>query len=109
MAKQTEVLTVFEMSRRGNLARTKKLSPERRAEIARKAAQTRWAKHNGSPDPNGTDGPDQVQRPISDVTSIMLSSRRRGPKSCHSTRTTRKSSAFFNLNLFELEGELAVA
>lgn len=39
----------------------------------------------------------------------MLSSRRRGPKSCHSTRTTRKSSAFFNLNLFEMEGELAVA
>jgi hypothetical protein len=106
--KPTIVLTVTEMARRGGIARARKLSAERQSEIGRKAAQARWAAKN-SPDPNGTDGPDQASRPIRDIPGIMLSSRRRGPKSCHTTRTTRKSSAFFNLNLFELEGELAVA
>jgi hypothetical protein len=38
-----------ELGRRGGLkggkARSEKLSPERRAEIAKKAAQARWSKH----------------------------------------------------------------
>lgn len=100
-------LTIREMSRLGNLARSKKVSPERRTEIARKAAQARWAvKRNPEPDPNG---PESVQRPISDATGITLNSRR-GPKPCHNRRsTTRKSSAVYNLNLFVTEAELAAA
>jgi hypothetical protein len=31
------------LSKKGNAARQRKLSPERRTEIARKAAQTRWS------------------------------------------------------------------
>lgn len=34
------------LGRRGGAARREKLSPERRAEIARKAAARRWGKHN---------------------------------------------------------------
>jgi hypothetical protein len=37
-------LTVSEMARLGGLARKKKLSPERRSEIAKKAVQAREAK-----------------------------------------------------------------
>ena len=35
--------------KKGGLARAKKLSPERRTEIALKAARARWAKENGAP------------------------------------------------------------
>jgi len=35
------------MSKKGNEARQEKLSPERRKEIARTAAQVRWAKRAG--------------------------------------------------------------
>ena len=34
-----------ELGRKGGKARASKLTPERRAEIARKAAASRWAKH----------------------------------------------------------------
>jgi len=37
-------MTVAELSRRANEARTKKVPPERRREIARQAAKARWAK-----------------------------------------------------------------
>jgi hypothetical protein len=37
-------MTVSEMSKLGNRARNKSLSPEQRKEIARRAANTRWAK-----------------------------------------------------------------
>jgi hypothetical protein len=42
-----EEITAREMSRLGNAARMAKLSPERRKEIARRAAQARWKKKNG--------------------------------------------------------------
>jgi len=35
------------LGRKGGSVRKKKLTPERRAEIARKAAQARWAKAKG--------------------------------------------------------------
>lgn len=52
-----KVLTVVELSRLGNIARTKALSPERRKEIARLAAQARWGKKVTAPDPNDPLGP----------------------------------------------------
>jgi hypothetical protein len=60
-----KVLTVVELSRLGNIARTKKLSTERRKEIAQLAAKARWAKKPDAPDPNDPkkgpkDGPDLV-------------------------------------------------
>lgn|GEM_PF-6490794 len=42
-----EKFTPKEWSQRGNAARSRKLSPERRKEIARLAAQARWKKKNG--------------------------------------------------------------
>jgi len=36
-----------ELGRKGGKARAERMSPERRAEIARKAAATRWAKRQG--------------------------------------------------------------
>jgi hypothetical protein len=44
MTKKKKQLTLREFSRLGLKARMEKISPERRKEIARKAAQTRWAK-----------------------------------------------------------------
>jgi hypothetical protein len=47
-----------ELGRQGGLkggrARAEKLTPERRSEIAKKAAAARWAAHDGG-DPPGTD------------------------------------------------------
>lgn len=40
-------LTITEFARMGAKARHKQLTPERRKEIARKAAKTRWAKKPG--------------------------------------------------------------
>jgi hypothetical protein len=51
-----KLLTVVELSRLGNIARTRKLSAERRSEIARLAAQARWAKKTTAPDPNDPQG-----------------------------------------------------
>lgn len=40
-------LTITEFARMGAKARQKELTPERRKEIARKAAKARWAKKDG--------------------------------------------------------------
>ena len=68
-----DTFTASEWARRGAVARAAKLSPERRKEIAQRAAKARWAKKNGGGDgggggssPEGTGG---EQRPI--ITSIM--------------------------------------
>lgn len=38
----------YELGRRGGKARAEKLSPERRRNIAKQAAEARWKDHNGS-------------------------------------------------------------
>ena len=75
-----KVLTVVELSRLGNIARTKALSPERRKEIARLAAQARWHKKLDAPDPTDPQGPkrgdeDQVLCNLSPAPTLEQSRR----------------------------------
>src|SRR6266567_2046019 len=52
MADRTaKLLTCAEAGHVGGLARARKLTPEHRREIARRAAHARWAKKLGTPDP----------------------------------------------------------
>jgi hypothetical protein len=63
MADEARVLTIQEVGRRGGVSRAKNLSPEQRREIARRAAQARWAKKTDTPDPTDPNSPDgEVER-----------------------------------------------
>ena len=82
MVDEAKVLTIQEVASRGGVARAKNLSADRRRQIARQAAQARWAKKSNTPDPTDPQGPkhDEGQGP-----GILLSSRRpaRSARSSH--------------------------
>lgn len=81
-------LTVVEASRLGNIARTKKLSPERRKEIAQLAARARWAK-KASPDPDDPNGSKPKER-----SSGILSTR----KACRQTGVSSQQPTLFEIS-----------
>ena len=62
MADQTEALSIQEVSRRGGIGRARHLSPERRQEIARRAAEARWGKKEAAPQPPEPNGPGSPDR-----------------------------------------------
>jgi hypothetical protein len=66
-----------EWGRRGGNARREKLTPEQRRQSARLAAQARWAKKAGAPDPTDPKGPDRDQRWVE--TGIQSRHSTRGP------------------------------
>lgn len=80
-ATAAKFLTCEETGRLGGLTRAQKLTPEQRRESARRAAQARWAKKAGAPDPNhptdpnGPNGPERDRQAAE--AGIMLSSRRK--------------------------------
>jgi hypothetical protein len=72
------LLTCEETGRLGGLMRARKLTPEQRREIARRAACARWAKKNGAPDPPPSTDPQGPQRDQQWAEAgIMLNSRRK--------------------------------
>jgi hypothetical protein len=89
MPNDSEGLTALELQRRGGFARARKLTSEQRRDIARKAAQARWAKKTSAPDPTDPLGPkhDEGQGP-----GIMLSGRRPASRA-HSDRLSGRSHA----------------
>jgi hypothetical protein len=93
MADEAKVLTIQEVGRRGGVSRAKNLSSEQRREIARRAAQARWAKKTDTPDPTDPNSPDgEVERR---GLGIMLSSRRpaRSASSSHLSGRSRAAAA----------------
>jgi len=102
MADETaKLLTCEETGRMGGLTRARKLSPEQRREIARRAAQARWGKRApGAPDPSGPGGPHRDHQHAE--AGIMLSARR-SPKSCRKPASPSRK-AIASLSLFEVEG-----
>lgn len=70
-------LTCEETGRIGGLTRARKLTPEQRKEIARRAAHARWGKKEIAPeptDPTDPHGPERDQQRAE--AGIMLSGRR---------------------------------
>ena len=79
MGDQVKTFTATEWAQNLAAARSRKLSPERRKEIAKLAAEARWRKKNGGDNGGGGGSPEGTggeQRPI--IASIM-STRRRPP------------------------------
>lgn len=81
MADETaKFLTCADAGRIGGAARARKLTPDQRRDIARRAAQARWGKKAGSPetpDPNDPKGPHRDQQGAE--AGILLSRHRRKP------------------------------
>ncbi len=95
MAEETASLSIQEVGRRGGLSRARNLSPERRHEIARRAAEARWGKKAGAPtpDPNDPKGPNR--EPGADGSVITLKARRPSASvaSDHLNGSSRAASA----------------
>jgi hypothetical protein len=82
MADETvKLITCEEAGRTGGLSRARKLSPEQRREIARRAAAARWAKKTGAPDPTDPKGPKDDRKGDDELVLCQL---RRPPLSASS-------------------------
>lgn len=93
MADQTEVLSIKEVGRRGGLSRARNLTPERRQDIARRAAEARWGKKADSPTPDPTDpkGPGRDHQGAE--AGIMLTARRPAVRASSERHSGRSRAA----------------
>ena len=91
----SKLLTCGEAGRLGGLTTARRRTPEQRREIARRAAQTRWQKKAGAPDPTPPTDPRGPQhRDLQAAEAGILSSRRRPAASICANESEPRSRAF---------------
>jgi hypothetical protein len=93
MASQPKEITreLFEESgRRGGKARLVKMTSEQRSRIARLAAQARWGKKAGGPDPTDPNGPGRDDQPKPGIMSTR--------KPCRQTGITSHQPSLFKIS-----------